>query len=556
MRTLVIVNSSQSFEYENFKNSIFRALKHFGVFFEILDLSQTSISYEMLRKDVHLLIFAQEGLGSKINKEASESIIKATSKGLGLISFDGHFSLYPSNFLKELNLCPDKEKSISTLQLVKENCFVDTSEQEIPLKNPLTCQPNLEDENWSTFLKGDKETPCAAYTTKKNSKIIFFFLSSHIWLNKYLGFGGALDEIFRDAIVWAAKKPYIIKPMPPFVAMRVDGVSFSGNLLVPNTDTLSNLKWLDILNKYGFTPNIGLFIDEVKDEDAKKFKEKEEMKLAGFSPYAFKNSRYGENGDSCSIYMKHHGKEFTPEELKNNFNKIDERFKKWGVKYPKTVNSHYSEIGLNSLPFLKERGQKYLTTNVRVGMSHLDPEAKSWGLQPYRNNNLCFDYIPEDKYFFNIFSSPEALHPIYHRETSCNSTSFNIVKVVEDRVKTIKEGIESGFFGSIIIQEEEISRLNLKEWEMIIKGISKELKNIPHILKSYDFISMYAENRSLSYISKSLYDKEKDELFITLNGKSRMKQQICLFVEEDETILEKLIEIPEFEGSFTLDCIC
>ncbi|MCK9265656.1 hypothetical protein M0P98_02045 [bacterium] len=560
MKTYVIVDSSQVFEYEGFKNSVLRALKHFGIFFEIVDLSQTSVSSEIL-KDAHLLIFAQENIGKNIDSTEWQAILNSVSEGMGLLSLDGNLSLYPTTVLKSLNIIPGKDTKITSLKLKEGSTFSSIVEEEVILETPVPSLPNVAKEDWSVFLTNEEGIPSASFRFFGAGRVILFSISSLIWQNEYIGFAGPLDRVFRDSIVWVAKKPYIMKIMPPFVTGRIDDISFGGSRVLKYKETLSGLKWLDILNDYGFIPNAGLFIDDILDEDAKRFKEKEELGLVEFSPHGFVDFAYMDNEDLCPIYLKHNGEEFTNEELKRNFERVDTKFKKWGINYSQTVNVHYAEIGINSLPFLKERGHKYLMTSIRVGKSYFDPDARSWKLSPYANRDYCFGYIPEDNHFFNVLSTSKGKNYLVpHTDMLYGCTTLhkespytNVEKSIDKAFNRIKQGIDRGFFGCIATHEQRIAQVNPQDWELIIKGISDKLRSIPHIMASYDHISRYAENRLFSNISQASYNESNRELTITLKGKSCMEQKVYLFTQNGEDIVEKSVDIPEFEGSLELN---
>jgi hypothetical protein len=560
VKTRIVVDSSMQDYYASAQQSVFRALEHFGVYFQVADLAHNRISARQLQ-DTCLLVLAQENIGGSLDRQQTDVILKAVSQGMGMVVLDGALESFPASFLESLNIYAGEEKEVSALKLDTGNRITDMAEHEIPLKKPLPGHTVTGQEDWSTLLSDEENNPGVVYKKWGKGKIVFFLLSAALWQKQYLGFTEGLDSVFRNSIVWAAKKPYIMKSMPPFVTARIDDISFGGSPICRYRETLAGLKWLDILNEYGFIPNAGLFIDDIRDDDAKRFREKERMGLAEFSPHAFVDFGYREDENSCPIYMKHNGEEFTREELKKNFEKVDLKFAKWGIGYSKTVNVHFAEIGINSLPFIRERGQKYLMTSVRVGKSYFDPRARSWELAPYGINNFCFGYIPEDSYFFNVFSAPKRkdyMVPDGDMLYGCTSlheeSSFtDVEKAVGKALPRIRKGLESGFFGSFATHEQRIAHVSPKDWELIIKGISEGLKNIPHILASYDYISMYAENRLLSRVSRASYDEGKKELSISMSGRSLMKQQMYLFLEEGERIREKLVDIPEFEQSATLN---
>src|SRR3954462_2941270 len=59
-----------------------------------------------------------------------------------------------------------------------------------------------------------------------------------------------LDDLVWRSLVWAARKPFVMRGMPNFVTMRVDDVSGPFN-------------WVHTANQVGFKPFLGLFINNV-----------------------------------------------------------------------------------------------------------------------------------------------------------------------------------------------------------------------------------------------------------------------------------------------------
>ncbi|HNS33099.1 MAG TPA: hypothetical protein PKN36_09035, partial [bacterium] len=537
--------------------SVLRALWHFGVYGEAIDLARLRISSHEL-EDVHLLILAQEGIGKSLCKEETDIIIKSVSRGMGLLVLDGYLDWYPVSFLKDMRIFAGKKCEISSLKLNAGNDVADLFEKEIFLKQPLPGYAVSDFEGWSTLLADGEGSPSVIYRKCGKGKVVFFLLSAALWQKQYLGFGEGLDGVFRNSMAWAAKKPYIMKSMPPFITAKFDDVSFSGSRTMKQRDTLAGLGWLDTLNRYGFIPNIGVFIEDIQDEDAKRFREKERSGLAEFSPHAFVDFRYRDNEDECPIYLKHNGQEFTSQELKRNFARVDSKFEEWGINPAKTLNAHYQEIGLNSLPLIKERGQKYLMTPIRLGKAWSDPQAHSWDCPPYGKPGFSLGQMYEDNDFFNVLSIPPRKDVnvptsdfLYgctglHGESSFN----NVEKAIDRAVFQIKRGLETGFFGCFMTHEQRISQLSPEEWKKIIKGISDSVGRITHIMKSYDDISRYAENRTFYSIEDAFF---RDELTVRLKGRSGMPQYLYLFVEENGNVKESFLKIPEFEKSIELN---
>ncbi|MDD3726507.1 MAG: hypothetical protein PHI44_04865, partial [Candidatus Ratteibacteria bacterium] len=276
--------------------------------------------------------------------------------------------------------------------------------------------------------------------------------------------------------------------------------------------------------------------------------------LAEFSPHAFSDPK---NINEYPIYMKHSGEEFSDEELKNNFEKVDRRFAEWDITPSLTVNAHFGEIGLNALPFLKARGQRYLMNPIRIGKLWNDPSSYQWDVAPYGIPSFSMGPIPEDRDFFNIVSHPgkmDSSSPDF--DFLCGCTTFwneshntDIKKAIERGIFHILRGLENGFFGCLMTHEQRIAYLQPEEWTEIIRNISTGIRKVPHILKSYDYISRYAESRALYRIESAEY---KNGISIHLKGKNIMPQYLYLFTDEGDKVVERFLEVPTFENSVVL----
>lgn len=555
MKTKIIVDSAQQVNCRRVDKSVCRALEHFGVFYEIIDLSRQRISYREL-EDTHLLILGQEGIGKSFGSEETNTVLKSVSQGMGLMVLDGYLEWYPGTFLKDLGIGNGVSGRASLLKVQPGNGILNCPvEREVALKRAVLSYPVSVSAGWIPLLTDQEDNVCGIYRRLGKGKIVFFLVSASLWQDEYLGFASGLDGLFRRSISWAAKKPYITKAMPPFVTARVDDVSFSGSPVALCRDTLAELKWVDILNRYGFVPNAGLFIDDIRKSDVRVMREKCHDGLAEFSAHAFRDPN---NINEFPVYMKHSGEPFSEEVLRRNFGELDRRFAEWGMTVSNTLNAHFGEVGLNALPFLKERGQKYLMNPIRVGRPWSDPSAHSWNVEPYDKPAFSLGPIPEDRDLFNVTSHPGIMDcNVPDMDFLCKCTTFwgentgvDVKKAVQRGIFQVVRGLESGFFGCLTTHEQRISHITPGQWEEIVRGISAGINDIPHIFKSYDYVSSYAENRTFYRIEKAEFNRE---LSVWLKGKSGMLQYLCLFLDRDGETTESFLEIPEFEKSVVLN---
>jgi len=552
MKTIVIVNSSVPVPYRRVSKSIFEILDHLGILYEIWDLSWVRVAEQEL-KDISLFIIGQEGIGKTLGEEEFNAILKKVSQGMGLVIFDGYLKGYLPGFLENIGIETFDEEKSNLIKILPDDWLSKLSAKtEILVKQPIVCYPLKKlPKTLSPFLVNESNLPIGIITQFGKGKIVLFSISAGIWQDEYLGHTAGLDGIFWRALVWAAKKPFIMKGIPPFVTARIDDVSASGSPVAKNKETVEKFQYLEIMNKYNFIPNLGLFIDDIQKQDGEIIKEKYFSGKAEFSPHAFSDPK---NINEFPIYMKHNGEEFSTEILMENFEKVDRKFANWSIKVSETVNAHFGEIGIKSLPFLKERHQRYLMNIIRVGKPFSDKKAHQWELKPYGKINFSLDYIPEDKEIFNVMSLPggefSSDKPDFDFLYGCTSfwnenSHTDIKKAIERGIYQIKMGLENMFFGCLTTHEQRISHIKLEDWEEIIKGIYFELKQNQHLFKSYDYISNYVENRTHYQFVNAEY--KKDEMVISVKGKNKMTQFFYIFTEENGIVKQSFLEIPPFE---------
>ncbi|MCM8818898.1 MAG: hypothetical protein NC915_05440 [Candidatus Omnitrophica bacterium] len=560
MVTKILVDSSKLVNYTRCRKGILSAVEHFGFYYKVCDLNFERF-FERDIENTSLLIIGQEGLGFSIGQEESEIMLKNVYSGMGLVIFDGYIAPYPSKFLKSIKIEKISSKKTSEIKLEKSSWICQgTFLDEVKLKNEiLFYSVEIDGKFWEPFLYSANNEICGIYGRFGKGKIVIFLTSASVWQDEILGHTEGLDDVFYRSLIWAGKKPLITKTMPPFITARIDDVSGSGSKVAKYLETVGRLKYVEVLNRYKIIPNLGLFIDDIREEDIPVIRKKYNEKLAEFSPHAFSDPQ---NINEFPIYMKHNGEEFSDEILKENFKKVDKKFEYFGVKPSKTVNIHFGELGIKSLPYLKERGQTFLMNVIKPGKAHSNPEAHKWILKPYGKIFFSLSDIPEDSDFFNVMSIPWKIEgktsddkkPDFDFLHNCTqfwgeNTFSDIKRAIKRGVLQIKRGLENKFFGCLMCHEQRIAFLKIEEWEEIIKGIIREIATEDLIFKSYDYISEYAKNLQEILIESIEYDKI---LQITLKGKTKMVLYLQVFYDMEDKIIRNFLEVPTFEDSIIL----
>jgi len=557
VKTLVLVNSADPVPHRRVDRSVFETLNHLGIFYEVLDLARTRLAdYEL--RPVHLLVIGQEGIGRTISDDEFAIIIKRVSQGLGLVIFDGYLQLYPAGFLRTLGVEDFTEEKTTSLTINADDWIGRASAQtEVPVKQPLSTHPvRYGHTGWQPFLFSEHRRPTAAATRLGKGKVVLFSLSAGVWQDEFVGHTNGLDGVFWRALAWAARKPFVMKAMPPFLAVRIDDVSGENSPVAPARDTVERLHYLEALNRHGITPAMGVFTEDISEGDAATVRERFLTGAAEFSAHAFTDPR---NENEFPVYLKHSGREFTAAEMQDHFSRLDRTFGRWGVQPAKTLNAHFGEVGIQALPFLKERKQRYLMNVIRVGKAYADPKAHQWELKPYGDLHFSFDSIPEDRDFFQVLSLPglefSAGAPDF--DFLCGCTPFwkenphtDTDKAIRRGTAFARRGLENMFFGSLLAHEQRIAFCSPGEWETIVNGIMHNLSGLAFLPRSYDYISAYAENR-LRY---EIVQAECTEgITLVLKGASTQPQLLYLFLDGPDELRQSFLEIPAFEKSLRLN---
>jgi len=556
METKVIVDSLKRVHYSRCEKGIFTAIEHFGFYYKIVDLAFERF-FEREIENTNLLVIGQEGLGFSFGKEEIDIMIKNLYSGTGIVIFDGYIGSYPEDFLKNLKIEKFIPKKTKKLKIERSSWICNgTYLDEIELKNDLIFYSvEIDKKIWKPFIYAENNEICGIYGRFGKGKIVIFLTSASLWQDEILGHTEGLDDIFFRSLIWASKKPFITKTMPPFITVRIDDVSGSGSKVAKYKETVEGLKYIDILNKYNFIPNIGLFIDDIREMDIPKIREKYYEKQAEFSPHAFSDPK---NINEFPIYMKHNGEEFSDDILKENFKRVDEKFEFFGIKPSKTVNVHFGELGIKALPYLKERNQTFLMNIIRPGKPFSDPKAHIWDLKPYGKINFSLSEIPEDKNFFNVLSLPynieekisDEKNPDFDFLHKCTnfwneSEKTDVKKAIKRGMFQIQRGLENKFFGCLMAHEQRISFLKIEEFEEIIEGIINGIETKDKIFTSYDYISLYSKNLKSLSIEKIEFDKN---LRITLRGKVEIPLFLYIFFDKGDEVTYSFLKVPPFEN--------
>jgi len=285
MSVLSIVDSSKKEDYGNLQGILWSALDFYGMPYEILDLAKDKLSPD-IHHEHSVIVIGQEHLGRSLSDEDNKTIVEAIEAGVGFVCFDGDLHSY--NGLKEaLGLKTTEEGThmphlTTSMVRIWDNKHFITSAKDlefIKFNKPVKVGNIVNiGKKYRLLIVIANSSGCPAMITETLGKgrAVMFAVSPKIWMNEFFGHHGGLDDMFWKSIVWAARKPFVILAMPPFVTMRIDDCSGA-----------NGFEWVKILNRHGFIPHVSLFMDNISPEVARTIKQLHDDGLAEFSVHAF-----------------------------------------------------------------------------------------------------------------------------------------------------------------------------------------------------------------------------------------------------------------------------
>ena len=171
-----------------------------------------------------------------------------------------------------------------------------------------------------------------------------------------------LDDLVWRSLVWAARKPFVMQSLPPFVTMRVD-------------DTDGPLTWLQTAAQAGFKPWVGIFPNSMSDADAAVLSGLVQAGAATAAIHAFSSDQF--------FYFDHANGENLPDStVAGNFASGAAWLSAHNIPRSKYLVGHYYELGSNVFGGLDTWGVQFVGTHMAPG----SPESGSPWLQigPYR----------------------------------------------------------------------------------------------------------------------------------------------------------------------------
>lgn len=576
MVTLVLIDKSDSLS-DITRSYLIPYLNHFGIVYEVADIKSKKLSNRP--SDYSLVIIGHD---MKIPEAANTLIRKICSKGAGIVSFDpdwraSNISLNPE-IRSTKSIYFNTDHYITALHKKTDTVRCSTA---LPVR--IAAKGRMKS---LVFADGE---PLVLVTDGSKKKCVIY--TSMDWMKtRYLGPMMGLDDCLWRSFVWAAKKPFVMRGLPPLVSMRVDDVAGRGELM-----NKSPFYWIETANRYGFKPWLGLFIYNLNPLAINELRGYILNNMATATPHALgrpnrprnitqdvnsygenfvqTNSKFYYNPDALPLrastydeflFFDHNtGKPFSDEEAIRGLEAVD----KWyaanqPLPMSKYFLAHYYEMGSNVIPYVSKKwGIEYIGMNKVINTPYADsiPWLKSG---PFRQNEkpgtvtnnaalrgkkavYYSDFVDINGYkFFNSLTE-------IRDDAGYEWAPDNNTKASADRgIRQLRRALSSMALSVLFTHETDfIYKIKPESWEEQLRIISEGIRDFNPIMLTMDDALKIVRAEKTSHLTETVIGKDKKGIDITLNGSADTKTYVYLFTEENKKINQKLVEIPEFADS-------
>ena len=366
---VVLVNSSST-RYLDFTHFIQPYLDNFGFPYTVLDISTNTPDSSI--GDCALIIIGHRQLDTNLTyltAAAQATLSQAVANGTGLVNFDNDLSVagvgryqfvqnifgfsYGSSATGTSASLPPTEPSARMHYVTSRHPTNDIVTFRSSLVLPALVAPASA--KVLAQVGGQPLVTAAAYGQGRALQ-----WSSYDWMvSTVLGPVDGLDDVLWRGIVWAARKPFVMRGMPNFVTMRVDDVS-------------GPFAWVHAANAVGFKPFLALFYLLVSESSAADLRT---LVTNGLATASIHSTDYG----NSFFYFNHTTEQPWPDNVQsNNFYLGTQWHLNHGIPISKICATHYSEIGLNCFAGLKAWGMEYFPMEVVPGTIEYTTPGAPW----------------------------------------------------------------------------------------------------------------------------------------------------------------------------------
>ena len=499
---LAVLDSRRVADRARAMHTVFAALDHFGVAYEVLEAADYYSLPPGYVAPRAVYVIAHDGAGARLKPAVASQIADAVRDGAGLVSFDREAGNWPEP-LRSLAPTTADAGPVERLCFGPDRHFVTRGHdpgEEVELTAPVAAMSVGPAPGFTQVVAAPDGAGLLTCGTVGTGRVVVFGMGEELYAEHVLGHVRGVDGLMWRALVWAAAKPFPMRCIPPVVTARMDDCNGAH----------SAFGYVDVLNRFGISPNLGLFLDELGPTDWRAVARLYNEGGADFSMHAFRDDLYkarttfrpyavladkpdlsdgGRDVRFEGLSMDHTtGRDLDAAEIRRNFGRTDEAFARAGIRHSRVLNAHFGETAWRAVPLFLERGVDMPSNNSVVGQ--LYGNQPPWRPKPYgvRGTNgrhgVVIDRCPQHPGMTFVGVSVSHLGATHmvtdvlygHTPFGGECDRVRHGAAVERAVANLRVELDSLAFGEIMTHEERIDAISPADWEQIVRGIHAAIR--------------------------------------------------------------------------------
>lgn len=554
LQALVVINSNSK-NYEDFKLYIRPYFEVFGLPYVLWDRAKFSLNDHCLNHN--LIILGHYDIGARGKGEWTEEerclLFKALSIGIGVVSFDENAicTLKIGSIQRENR----KKKMLQISNVHNYIIELHTPGEEIELINPINV-PKIELFEGAEAIVYAEDCPYLIYKPLYKGVIIAWL--GYEWIAPSIkGPVNGLDDLIWRSLVFAAKKPFVLRELPPFATLRIDDCVGDHGYYKDRP-----FEWVDIANEFGFIPWLGFFHETISEPAVEKMKElvRQKKATAQFHGIYLFGSVY-KNKDATMSGIR--------STIQNWIHQND-----WNAPLSSYFIPHNYDLSKEALAVLGEIGIEYIGLPYPLDCgggsnSHSNPWINSgpyrefwngsdgipWSGEKKNSSFYYADWFTDEKsswQFFNVLTEIRDINGYEWFNYAENACQYeDISEAVKKGTLILKRCFDSKVFGNLFTHEDSwrgkfIANIKPENWRKMLEGIVSSLSDYNPRFVSMDEGLQYVKSLKTSSLKSVMWNEHEFELKLQFEGDSYCTTDITVYWEQGGYINKQCYPITDF----------
>ncbi|MBK8150618.1 MAG: DUF2341 domain-containing protein [Acidobacteria bacterium] len=538
---IVLVNSNSP-AYPDFQHFVQPYLDNFGVPYTVLDVATTAVETDVTDYALIIIGHRQIDAGNTcsgapcLNSTEQTNIINAVNSGAGLINFDNDLSADGSTaryqFIQDIfnfgYAAPASGSGVLFTTAAGSHYITERHQSGESIGTGSMSLADVTLPGDATTLATTGGAPFLAVRNSGPGRAVQW--GTYDWMSVSVkGPVYGLDDLVWRSMAWAARKPFIMQGLPPFLTMRVD-------------DESGPFDWIHVANEVGIKPWAGVFLSNIDESEAADLSSLVNAGHATTSIHAFNGSWFYWNQTDTQIAA--------------NFVTGTQWHQRHNIPISKYVLPHYYQFGSNSFAGMADWGVQCVGTQMDPDQGYGAPWIMSG---PYRKYETGGSSGGTPQYSADYMTIPG--HPEF------NGRFFNLVTEIRDDLGyewypnndvpgTIghgtlqtKRALDSMVLATLFTHDQSVSGITMENWRSILQGITANIAPYHPINVTMDEACQYIKSKHDSTIVGSSYDAATRRVTVNYSGVTQVPTKYYLFMDDHGAIRDMWVDVPQFSGT-------